>query len=74
MCNMNILRIIKLKHLFGELESITPEEKLFFKLQQNLHENRFGELCDENNHWVVNYDFKNASFWYHFDRFYLVFK
>ncbi len=69
-----MLRYIKLKHLYGELENLTPAEKLFFELHENLHENSLGELCDENNHWVVDYNFKYVSFWYHYNRFYLVFK
>ena len=70
---MNILRFIKLKELNGELENLTPEVKLFFKLHENLHENLRGELCNENEEWVVNYDFKNGYFWYSYNRFYLVF-
>ena len=48
------------------------EEKLFFKLHENLHENSLGRLCDENNSWIIKYDFENGYFWYHYDRFYFV--
>ena len=71
---MDILRIIKIKHFYGELENLTPEEKLFFELHDNLHENSFGELCDENNLCIVDYDLKNDYFWYRYDKFYLVFR
>ncbi len=71
---MNPSRLIKLKELNGELENLTPEEKLFFQLHENLHENSNGELCNENNEWVVYYDFKNQYFWYNYTRFYSVFK
>ena len=70
----NIPRLIRLKDVLGELENLTPEEKLFFQLHENLHENSNGEFCNENNEWVVEYDFKYGSFWYSYDRFYLVFK
>ena len=69
-----MLRYIKLKHLYGELENLTPAEKLFFELHENLHENSLGELCDENDEWIIRYDFKNGYFWYQHDRFYFVFK
>ena len=69
-----MLRYIKLKEILGELENLTPEEKLFFKLHENLHENSLGRLCDENNSWIIKYDFENGYFWYHYDRFYFVFK
>ena len=69
----NILRLIKLEHLYDKLENLTPEEKLFFQLHENLHENSSGELCNENNELVVEYDFKNGYFWYSYNRFYLVF-
>ena len=71
---MNILRLIKLKQLYGELQNLTPKEKLFFQLHENLHENELGMLCNEDGWWVLHYDFKNDHFWYHHDRFYLVFK
>ena len=45
---MDILRIIKLKDIFGELENLTTEEKLFFQLHENLHENELGILYNEN--------------------------
>ena len=71
---MNPSRLIKLKEFNGELENITPKEKLFFQLHQNLHENSIGELCNENEDWVVHYDFKYNYFWYNYSRFYLFFK
>ena len=70
----NILRLIKLEHLYDKLENLTPEEKLFFQLHENLHENSLGELCNEYNKWVVRYDFKNHYFYYNYTRFYSVFK
>ena len=69
-----MIRYIKLKQILGELENLTPEEKLFFKLHENLHENCLGKLCDEYGEWVVEYDFKNKKFWYQYDRFYFIFK
>ena len=70
-----MLRYIKLKQLHGELENLTPSVEMFFKLHGNLQDSDdFGVLYNENNDWVIQYDFKNSYFWYHYDRFYLVFK
>ena len=71
---MDILRIIKLKDVLGELENITSQEKLFFELHENLHKDERGMLCDDKNLWLVYYDLKKNHFWYHHDRFYLFFK
>lgn len=71
---MNILRIIKLIQINDELENLTSVEKLFFKLHENLHETPYGELCNDLNEWVVQYDFKENCFWFQYHRFYLVFK
>ncbi len=71
---MNILRLIKVKDALGEFENLTDIEKLFFELHDNLHEDFNGELCDENDLCIVDYDFKNGYFWYRYDKFYLVFR
>ena len=71
---MDILRVIKLKHFYGELKNLKPEEKLFFQLHENLHMNSYGDLCNENGEWIVEYDFKNDYFYYNYYRFYVVFK
>ena len=71
---MDILRTIKLKDVFGELENMTPEEKLFFQLHVNLHEISAGQLYNNYDEWVVHYDFENHYFYYNYYRFYLVFK
>ena len=71
---MDILRIIKIKHFYGELENLTPEEKLFFELHENLHQYSHDTLCNDNQIWVVSYDFEAGYFWYDYDNFYLFFK
>lgn len=70
----NILRLIKLEHLYDKLQNLTPEEKLFFKLHENLHVGSSGVLYNEDNEWVVRYDIENGYFLYSYYRFYLVFK
>ncbi len=67
----NILRIIKLKDIFGEFEHLTNPEKLFIKLHDNLHETTNGVLVDEYNMWVVQYDFINGYFDFNYNRFYI---
>ena len=71
---MDILRNIKLMHLFGELQNLTPEEIYFFELHDGLHYNKNGHLCDDKTQWLVYYDFEYGYFWYHHTPFYLAFK
>ncbi len=68
-----MLRLIKLKQLYGELENLTPQEELFFKLHENLHEHSSGRLYDENDEWVVFYDYRFNYFRYNYYRFFLIF-
>lgn len=70
---MNILRLIKLKKVLGELDNLTPEEELFFQLHDNLHyENDL--LCSCNGEWLFDYDLDNKIIWCQFERVYLVFE
>lgn len=70
---MDILRIIKLKKFYGELNNLTPEEKFFFGLHDKLH-NDNGVLRNKNGDWLFEYDIKNKTIWYHYDRVWVVFK
>lgn len=68
-----MLRTIKLKHFYGELYNLTPQEELFFKLHDNLYIGEFGALYNKHDEWVIHYDFINNRFWYQYDRVYLIF-
>ena len=70
---MNILSIIKLKKVFGQLDNLTPEEELFFQLHDNLHYEGYA-LCNSNGGFVFCYDLEYKQVWFQSDRVWLVSK